>query len=242
MANLFENDNKKAYDNVTMLLKGFYWDMIFEGNEILDWRRIEPFFVSLVTDESGKVYRNATQIYANSPRSGQVTFTGNGHLIYGPANPGKLFLFSAMIIESDAEIRRAGQKLTSVLGSREFKDTAKAAGRLLTTILSATGSSGAIASVVTPAINALTDALKLIGANWMGNPDDVLFVAEGAVLRDIPPAYQWGRSTEIRSARMRKNKPRYGFEYEVTFADDNLVKKLDEEAGSFERYKPVEIV
>jgi hypothetical protein len=86
---------------------------------------------------------------------------GDGHLLYGPANPGEFVAMSVLIMESDRDIRKLGDELDKLVKSKAVDLGLKA-------ILAANPGSGAVLGVLKEMTQYIAGALK-------NNKDDELF-------------------------------------------------------------------
>lgn len=161
---------------------------LLKNADLLLERYNEPYIVSFAIDSTG----------ANSPEIGfnfmdfpkvrtntTVTMLGDGHLIYGPANPGEFVAISVLMMESDADMRRRGQLIRSITQS-------KAAALGVKSIIAANPSSAAIVAI-------LKELTSFVGSELAQNGDDELFRTEGAFLRDISNPYHIDRSYKHRN-------------------------------------------
>ncbi|MGH1346274.1 MAG: hypothetical protein ACRBN8_32205 [Nannocystales bacterium] len=108
-----------------------------------------------------------------------VEMLGDGHLVYGPANPGEWVAVSVLLMESDAGIRRAGVSLNSLVSS-----AAQEAG--LKALLSSNPTVLAVGTAVEVVAN-------LVSQTLMANRDDSLLRVQGAFLRGGSVPYDINR-------------------------------------------------
>jgi len=57
-----------------------------------------------------------------------VRMLGDGHLLYGPANPGEFVAMSVLIMESDRDLRTLGDELDKIVKSKAVDLGVKAPG------------------------------------------------------------------------------------------------------------------
>jgi hypothetical protein len=143
----------------------------------------EPYIVSLAIDEHG----------ANNPKidfnimpfpkvavGGKVKMLGDGHLLYGPKNPGQFVALSVLIMESDSDMRELGGRIAEIVGSKAVELGVGA-------IVSANPGSAAILGI-------LKELTQLVAGELTQNKDDELFRIEGTFLRDHQVPYHVNRA------------------------------------------------
>ncbi len=108
-----------------------------------------------------------------------VKMVGDGHLIYGPANPGEFVATSVLIMESDRDIQNVGQIIEDFVKS-------KAVELGMAAIIAANVGSAAILAV-------LKELTQFVAGMLKNNKDDELFRLEGTFLRDGPVPYHINR-------------------------------------------------
>jgi hypothetical protein len=152
-------------------------------------RRNEPFLVTLAVDSQGaanpKIGFNATT-FPGIRRGERVDMLGDGHLVYGPSNPGEFVAVSVLLMESDAEYRNLGDKLKNFV-----QDSAVQAG--LKALLAANATAGAIAM-------GLAEATSLLARMFKDNQDDEVLRVAGAFFRDRPVPYDVNRQATRKNA------------------------------------------
>lgn len=147
----------------------------------------EPYIVSIAIDEAGLSNPSAnihfnTFSFPNVKKLQQVKFGGVGRMIYGSQNPGKFVSYSVLFMESDRDVRKAGENIEQILSS--------SAAKVVTNVLSvANPTYGMVANVV-------SELGILVGKMMKKNKDDELFRVEGTLLRDTLPPYYIGDSFE----------------------------------------------
>ncbi|GBL55804.1 MULTISPECIES: hypothetical protein [Pseudomonas] len=109
-----------------------------------------------------------------------VSMLGDGHLLYGPANPGEYVALSLLMMESDRDLREAGERIRDVVGS-------KAADLGLKAVMLANPGSAAVVAL-------LKELTAFTAGRLASDGDDELFRTEGAFLRDQPNPYHINRS------------------------------------------------
>ena len=130
MANVFlaklksDNFNSKK-DKIAVVVKQF--TLRKKADRLQKYS--EPYILSLAIDESGA--NNPTIDFNILPfpsvRKGDtIDFDGQGHLIYGPANPGEFLAYSIMYMESDGDIRKLGKTIEKIVKDEAVKMGIKA--------------------------------------------------------------------------------------------------------------------
>lgn len=144
--------------------------------------RNEPFLLTLSADQRGtappRIAFN-TAAYPNVMEGDTIEMLGDGHLVYGPENPGDWVAVSVLLMESDAGLRRAGVSLGSLVS-----DAASEAG--LKALLSSN-----------PTVLAVGTAVELVGnlvsQVLTSNRDDELLRVQGTFLRGSCVPYDINR-------------------------------------------------
>ena len=145
-------------DNVAVVVKEF---TLKRKSEIFLDRFSEPYIVSMAIDESGasnpSIDFNILS-FPNVKKGDKITFDGQGHLIYGPGNPGKFLAYSVLFMESDKDVRDFGNLVEEIMTSEAVNMGAKA---LLTA-----------APSYSTAITLLQKLTELIAIQLQKNKDD----------------------------------------------------------------------
>ncbi len=162
-------------DKIAVVVKNF---TVKKKSEVFFDRYSEPYIVSIAVDQDGA--HDPTIDFNILPfphvRKGDtISFDGQGHLIYGPANPKAFLAYSVLFLESDKDVRVVGEKIETVIKSEAVKMGAKAI--LLANPTYAT------------AISLLQKFSELVVGEMKKNKDDELFRRNGTLLRDVTPAY-----------------------------------------------------
>ncbi len=169
-------------DKISVVVKEF--TLKRKSESFLD-RYSEPYIVSMAIDESGT---NNPSIdfnilpFPNVRKGDKITFGGQGHLIYGPENPGQFLAYSILFMESDKDVRDFGKLVEDLMKSEAVNIGAKA---LL-----------AAAPTYSTAITVLQKLTELMAVQLQKNKDDELFRRNGTLLRDVTPAYDILRTYE----------------------------------------------
>lgn len=169
-------------DKIAVVVKSF---TLKRKSEFFLDRFSEPYIVSMAIDEQSA---QETSIdfnilpFPNVRKGDTISFDGQGHLIYGPKNPGQFLAYSILFMESDQDVRDFGNFMESVLKSEALNLGAKA-------LLKA-------APTYSTAINILQNLGDLIAKQLQKNKDDELFRRNGTLLRDVKPAYDILRTFE----------------------------------------------
>lgn len=148
-------------------------------------RYSEPYIVSMAFDANDRVEPVIDFNFMPFPKvakGGTVTMLGDGHLIYGPANPGEFLAMSVLIMECDHDIRAAGRFAEEALRS-------SAADLAMKALLSANPGAYGVVSI-------LKELTGFIAARLKANKDDELFRISGSFLRGHPVPYHVGREYE----------------------------------------------
>ena len=169
-------------DKIAVVVKEF---TLKRKSEIFFDRYSEPYIVSMAIDEGGA---NNPSIdfnilpFPNVRKGDKISFDGQGHLIYGPDNPGQFLAYSILFMESDKDVRNFGKLVEDIMKSEAVKIGAKA-------LLVA-------APTYSTAITILQKLTEFIAVQLQENKDDELFRRNGTLLRDVIPAYDILRTYE----------------------------------------------
>jgi len=169
-------------DKIAVVVKSF---TLKRKSEFFLDRFSEPYIVSMAIDEHGasETYIDFNILPFPNVRKGEtVSFDGQGHLIYGPKNPGQFLAYSILFMESDKDVRDFGSLMEGILKTEAINLGAKA-------LLKA-------APTYSTAINLLQNLTDLISKQLQKNKDDELFRRNGTLLRDVKPAYDILRTYE----------------------------------------------
>lgn len=162
-------------DPIAFVVKEF---TLKKSSEFFLDRYSEPYIVSLAIDQDG----------ANNPaidfnilpfprvkKGDKITFGGQGHLIYGPKNPGDFLAYTILFMESDRDVQDFGVLLQDII-------TAEATNMGAQALLVAAPGYGTAISI----LQSLTEFLAI---QLQKNKDDELFRRNGTLLRAVVPAY-----------------------------------------------------
>lgn len=166
-------------DNIAIVLPEF---TLLKSSDFITNRYNEPYIVSLAIDEGGTADPNIMFNVMPFPKvrpGSTVRMLGDGHLLYGPKNPGDFVALSVLIMEHDGDVRDTGKIIEKIVKSRSA-DLSVAA------LLAANPGSAAILGILKELTQFVAGALK-------NNKDDELFRVEGAYLRDGPVPYHINR-------------------------------------------------
>jgi hypothetical protein len=145
----------------------------------------EPYIVSLAIDSDGdrnpKIHFNQMP-FPKVAAGGTVTMLGDGHIVYGPKNPGEFVALSILVMECDKDIRNLGKTIKDTVESEVVKLGIKA-------IVAANPGHAAI-------IGILKELTSFVAGVMKNNGDDQVFRTEGSFLRDHPVPYHINRSYE----------------------------------------------
>lgn len=148
----------------------------------------EPYIISFSIDRSGHANPEIDFNFMPFPKvrpNTTVTMLGDGHLIYGPRNPGDFVAISVLMMESDADMQERGELIKEVIKS-------KAANLGIKAIIAANPGSAAVVAI-------LKELTSFVAGKLATDGDDELFRTEGAFLRDLPNPYHIDRSYKHRN-------------------------------------------
>jgi hypothetical protein len=185
------NEFNPGKDNIAVVVKEF---TLKKKSEIFFDRYSEPFIISLAIDEHGASNPSIDFNLVPFPnvRAGEtIAFDGQGHLIYGPSNPGSFLAYSIMFMESDNDLRKFAEKVEDIMRSEALSLGAKA-------LLAAT-------PTYSTAITVLMKLTELIANRLKKNKDDELFRRNGTLLRDSRPPYDILRTYKSQNEFIRTN-------------------------------------
>ena len=146
----------------------------------------EPYLTSVAVDASGTANPKIDFSFMPFPKvakGGTVTMLGDGHMIYGPKNPGDFVAVSILVMESDQDMRDLGQNIESAVKSKAVDLGIKA-------LVAASPSHAAILGI-------LKELTTLIAGFLKENKDDELFRTEGTFLKGHPVPYHINRSYQL---------------------------------------------
>jgi hypothetical protein len=169
-------------DKIAVVVKEF---TLKKKSEVFFDKYSEPYIVSMAIDAGGAKNPSIDFNILPFPRvkkGDKVSFDGVGHLIYGPNNPGEFLAYSILFMESDQDVRDFGKDVEEVMKSEAVKIGAKA---LLAAV-----------PTYSTAITILQKLTELMAVQLQKNKDDELFRRNGALLRDVVPAYDILRTYE----------------------------------------------
>lgn len=173
-------DPKK--DKIAVVIKQF---TLKKKSEIFFDRYSEPYIASLAIDQSGAsdstIDFNILS-FPNVRKGDLVSFDGQGHLIYGPANPGEFLAYTVLFMESDKDVREFGKLVEDIMKSEAVEIGAKA---LL----------AAVPTYAT-ALTVLQKLTELMARRLQKNKDDELYRRNGTLLRDVIPPFDIKRTYE----------------------------------------------
>lgn len=135
-------------------------------------------------EKSGPVIDFNVQPFPMLEAGDSVSFDGQGHLLYGPKNPGSFLVYSTLFYECANDTKALGALVEEVVSSN-------AAGIGLKAVLAANPAAGAV-------LNVLTGLADVIAKNMKKSNDRELYRRSGTLFRDVIPPYDILR-TYIRS-------------------------------------------
>lgn len=162
-------------DHIAVVIKEFTLKRKSEG---FTDRYSEPYIVSIAIDEKGAASPSIEFNIMPFPKvrkGDRISFDGQGHLIYGPSNPGSFLAYSILFMESDRDLRETGGVVEEIMSSQAVEMGAKS-------LLLANPSYAAAADILQKLISLVAKRLK-------ANKDDELYRRNGTLLRDVIPPY-----------------------------------------------------
>jgi hypothetical protein len=168
-------------DNIAVFVKEF--TLLKSSESIFDIYN-EPYIIGLSFDEKGfidKGIHTSIQSFPNMRKGRTIHFGAQGHLIYGPSNPGSFLVYHILFMENDDDVRELGAILEDVVKSGEVKD-------LLNTLATVVNPTVGIASLM------LQKVVEILGNTLKKDKNDFLHHIEGTLLRDVKRPYDIGLS------------------------------------------------
>jgi hypothetical protein len=156
-------------------------NILFE--DITDLNYSEPYFVTLAIDShnfSQKALNFNFTEFPNIRRGGTVEMLGDGHLVYGPKNPGDFVAVSVLLMEASRDSKDLGEKVAAIAKS----DVVNSA------ISSAVTTGDLSMSAVLKLMHELS---KLVGERLQKSNDTYLFRTEGVFFKDTSVPYSVNR-------------------------------------------------
>jgi hypothetical protein len=170
----------KDKDKIAVVVRDFTMKRLHEG--LFDYHA-EPYIVSTAIDAGGgggATIEFNVKPFPNVRQGDKITFDGQGHLVYGPKNPGEYVVYSILFMESDQDVRDLGQTIEDILKSEATKLGLKA-------ILAARPEVGL-------ALTLVEKLTELVASLMKKNADDELYRRSGTLLRDVEPPFDVLRS------------------------------------------------
>lgn len=172
----------KSSDNIAVVIKEFRLRKDAETN-IFDWDN-EIGVVSVAVDESGLQTGAVLDLNAKPfpmvKQGDRITFDGQGHLLYGPKNPGSFLVYSMLFFECADDTRELGEFIEEIVKSEAVNIGTKA-------VLAASPAAGAV-------VSALTSLVSVIAARMKKAENRELYRRNGTLFRDVKPPYDILRS------------------------------------------------
>jgi hypothetical protein len=162
-------------DKIAVVVKEF---TLKKGSEGLFDSNNEPYILSIAIDQDGAQNANLAinaKPFPNVQEGDTISFDGQGHLIYGPKNPGEFLVYAMLFMESDRDIREFGAEMETVIHAEATQLAMKAL--LVAQPTYAT------------AITLIEKLSELVARKLKQNKDDELYLRTGTLLRDVVPAY-----------------------------------------------------
>jgi hypothetical protein len=149
-------------------------------------RYCEPYIVSMAIDEGGACNPAIDFNFMPFPKvrvRRKVRMLGDGHMLYGPKNPGSFLAVTALFMESDRDMQEIGKQVEGIVKSKAVE----------------LGMGALVAA--NPAASSVLAILKELSLFVSGllrqNKDDELFRIEGTFLRDHPCPYHINREYDV---------------------------------------------
>lgn len=170
---------KPATGKLAVVLREF---TLKKSSEFFLDRYSEPYIVSLAAD-THSVKASALEFnvlpFPNIRKGDTVRFDGQGHLIYGPANPGDFLAYTVLFMESDKAYRDSGKILKNILSQASLtKEIKSAFGK---------NKADVIYQIVLKISGLLAESLR-------SDQDDELFRRSGCLLQNVNPPYDMLRT------------------------------------------------
>ena len=173
----FDKYNSKIAITIPYLTLHKSSEGLREDNE----RYNEPYIASLAVDATGQRPEVAFNLmpFPKVRRGETVRMLGDGHLVYGPRNPGEFVAVSILVMESDADVRERGAKIEAFVGS-------KAVELGLAAVQTASAPAGMVLGI-------LKELTQFVAGMLAKDKDDELLRTEGTFLRDDIVPYHVNR-------------------------------------------------
>lgn len=180
----------KNNDSIAVVIKKFW--LLKNAERIWPSKYNEIGVISLAVDEhslaKGEQSKPAIDFnvlpFPMIEAGDSISFEGQGHLIYGPKNPGSFLAYSMLFYECANDTQELGGLIEEIINSKATEVGLK-------TVLAANPAAGAILSV-------LTGLADVIAKNVKKTNNRELFRKGGTLFRDTTPPYDILR-TYIRS-------------------------------------------
>jgi hypothetical protein len=175
----FDPDNDKIAITIPSFTLLKHADAVFQ-------RYNEPYIASVAIDATGAANPKIDFNFMPFPKvaaGGTVTMLGDGHIVYGPGNPGDFVAISVLVMESDQDMVDLGKRIEQVVQTKAVDLGIK------TLVASDPGSSAVLAI--------LKELTQWVAAVLKENKDDELFRTEGTFLRGHTVPYHINRSYAV---------------------------------------------
>lgn len=177
----FDRDNDKIAITVpSFTFKKGAANILFE--DITDLLYSEPYLVTVSIDSNG-VIQNALNFnfaeYINIQRGGTVNMIGDGHLVYGPGNPGDFVATSILLMESNRDSRNKGEEISNIVKSKAVEMGISAA-------ITARPDAGI-------ALKLMHELLGLVAIQLKDSKDTYLFRTEGIFFKNTKVPFDVNR-------------------------------------------------
>jgi hypothetical protein len=162
-------------DKIAIVIKEF---TLLKSSEMFLDKDNEPYIVSFAIDQNGAQSADLglnIMPFPNVREGDTVSFDGQGHLVYGPENPGEFVVYSLLFMESDQDLRDIGATIEAIAKSEAANIAMKA-------ILIANPTYGT-------ALSLLQKLTELVAKQMKKNKDDQLYRRNGTLLRDVVPPF-----------------------------------------------------
>ncbi|MCK4786452.1 MAG: hypothetical protein KAV87_22025 [Desulfobacteraceae bacterium] len=162
-------------DKIAIVVKEF---TLLKSSEIFLDKDNEPYIVSFAVDQDGAqsaAFDLNIMPFPNVMEGDTISFDGQGHIVYGPKNPGEFVVYSLLFMESDQDLRDLGATIEDIVKSEAANIAMKA-------ILVANPTYGT-------ALALLQKLTELVAKQMKRNKDDQLYRRNGTLLRDVTPPF-----------------------------------------------------
>lgn len=155
-----------------------WFKLLKRHSELFEGFTNEPYIVAIAVDATNPNKPGICMNFASLPHvkaGDKIDMLGDGHLVYGPENPGEWVVLSILIMESDKDIRNLG-------GQIEDWITSQAVELGLSAIILANPGAGGVLAIV-------KELTRFVAGKLVTNRDDELFRISGIFLQNLAVPY-----------------------------------------------------